>query len=102
MLFTFYNVEPVLPTQNTLRIESISRKNEYKYKHSPFKKNKNNLVHSTMNTIRERIFQMTQLFFLKRDLTGSMGLLRHFSTDMVNSVIEELTSCELIRQGREY
>jgi len=60
------------------------------------------LVHSTMNTIRERIFQMSQLFFLKRDLTGSMGLLRHFPTDMVNSVIEELTNCQLIRQGREY
>jgi hypothetical protein len=55
-----------------------------------------------MNTIRERIFQMPQLIFVKRDLTGPMGLLRHFPTDMVNSALNELTEYELIRQGREY
>ena len=60
------------------------------------------LVHSTMNTIRERIFKMPQLIFLKRDLTGPMGLLRHFPTDMVNTVLDELVNYELIRKGREF
>ena len=44
---------------------------------------------------------MPQLFFLKRNLTGSMDLLRHFSTNMVNTIIEELTKYQLIPQGRE-
>lgn len=44
---------------------------------------------------------MPQLFFIKRDLTGSMGLLRHYPTDLVNNVLDELISYELIRQGRE-
>jgi len=44
---------------------------------------------------------MPQLFFLKRDLTGPMGLLRHFPSDLVNNVIDELTKYELIRQGRK-
>jgi hypothetical protein len=60
------------------------------------------LVHSTTNKIRQRIFQMPQLFFLKRDLTGSMGLLRHYPTDMVNTVIDELINYQLIRQGCEF
>lgn len=45
---------------------------------------------------------MPQLIFLKRDLTGPMGLLRHFPTDLVNSILNELVNCELLRQGREY
>jgi len=44
---------------------------------------------------------MSQLFFLKRDLTGSMGLLRHFPTELVNTVIDELLNYQLIRQGRK-
>ena len=60
------------------------------------------LVHSTMNAIRERIFKMLQLIFLKRDLAGPMGLLRHFPTDMVNTVLDELANYELIRKGREF
>jgi hypothetical protein len=55
-----------------------------------------------MNTIQERIFQMPQLFFLKRDLTGPMGLLRHFPTDIVNTALDELAEIELIREGRKY
>ncbi|CAF3129255.1 unnamed protein product [Rotaria sp. Silwood2] len=42
---------------------------------------------------------MPQLIFLKRDLTGPMGLLRHFPTDLVNSALNELANYELIRQG---
>lgn len=61
-----------------------------------------NLVQSTINTIRQRIIQMPQLIFLKRDLTGPMGLLRHFPTDLVNSGLNELTNYELIRQGRKH
>jgi hypothetical protein len=45
---------------------------------------------------------MEQLYFLKRDLTGPMGLLRHFPTDLVNTVLNELLQYELIRQGRKY
>jgi hypothetical protein len=60
-----------------------------------------NLVHSTINKIRERILNIPQLFFIKRDLTGAMDLLRHYPTDMVNSVLDELTKYELIRQGCE-
>ncbi|CAF4932540.1 unnamed protein product, partial [Rotaria sp. Silwood2] len=80
MLFALYNVEPVVPNDKKPTIETIS-------------------LHSTTNKIRERIFQMPQLFFLKRDLTGSMGLLRHFSTDMVNIIIDELIKYQLLRQG---
>ncbi|CAF4451165.1 unnamed protein product, partial [Rotaria sp. Silwood2] len=69
MLFALYNIEP------------------------------NDLVHSTVPTIRQRIIQMPQLFFLKRELTGSMGLLRHFPTDLVNTVIDELVNYQLIRRG---
>lgn len=58
------------------------------------------LVHTSMNTIRERIIRFPQLFFLKRDLTGNMGMLRHFPSEMVNTVLKELISYELLRQGR--
>ena len=44
---------------------------------------------------------MPQLIFHKRDLTGPMGLLRHFPTDLVNSALTELANYELIRQGRK-
>ncbi|CAF1292339.1 unnamed protein product [Rotaria sordida] len=43
---------------------------------------------------------MSQVFFIKRDLTGSMGLLRHYPTDLVNNVLGELINYELVRQGR--
>ena len=55
-----------------------------------------------MNKIRQRILSLPNLFFLKGDLTGTMGLLRHFATDMVNTVLDELIKYELIRLGREY
>ena len=45
---------------------------------------------------------MPELIFLKRDLTGPMGLLRRFRTDLVNRVLNELTQNEFIRQGRKY
>jgi len=61
-----------------------------------------NLVHTTLNKIRERILKMPDLFFLKRDLTGSMGLLRHFQTDIVNTVLDELVNYEFLRQGRKF
>ncbi|CAF5210098.1 unnamed protein product, partial [Rotaria magnacalcarata] len=83
MLLAIYNIEPILPNDKTLQIESIS-------------------IHSTTNKIRKHIFNMPQLFFLKRDLTGSMGLLRHFPLDIVNTVMDELINYQLIRQGREY
>ncbi|CAF3932869.1 unnamed protein product [Rotaria sp. Silwood1] len=82
MLFEIYNIEPVLLNDKKTAIETIS-------------------LHSTTNKIRERILQIPHLFFLKRDLTGSMGLLRHFSTDMVNTIIDEFTKYQLLRQGRE-
>ncbi|CAM4827034.1 unnamed protein product [Rotaria magnacalcarata] len=80
MLLAIYNIEPILPNDKTLQIESIS-------------------IHSTTNKIRKHIFNMPQLFFLKRDLTGSMGLLRHFPLDIVNTVMDELINYQLIRQG---
>ncbi|CAF4582486.1 unnamed protein product, partial [Rotaria magnacalcarata] len=80
MLLAIYNIEPILPNDKTLQIESIS-------------------IHSTTNKIRKHIFNMQQLFFLKRDLTGSMGLLRHFPLDIVNTVMDELINYQLIRQG---
>lgn len=63
---------------------------------------KNNLVRSTILKIRQHILQIPQLFYLKRDLTGSMGLLRHFPTDLVNRVIDELINYQLVRQGSTY
>ncbi|CAF4568674.1 unnamed protein product [Rotaria sp. Silwood2] len=81
MLLVLYNIEPIVPNVNKNKIDSRS-------------------IHSTMINIRQRIFQYPQLFFVKRDLTGSMGLLRHFSTDMVNTVIDELVNYELIRRGQ--
>ncbi|CAF2961565.1 unnamed protein product [Rotaria sp. Silwood2] len=79
MLFTIYNTEPIISNDIISKIEPIS-------------------IHSTINKIREAIFQMP-LFFIKRDLTGTMGLLRRFPTDMVNSVFDEFINYELIRQG---
>ncbi len=61
-----------------------------------------NLVHTTLNKIRERILQIPDLFFLKRDLTGSMGLLRHYQTDIVNTVLDEFINYEFLRQGRKF
>ncbi|CAF4281668.1 unnamed protein product, partial [Adineta steineri] len=83
MLFAFYNVNPVVSNHETNINQMTS-------------------TQSTVNTIRQRIIQMPQLIFLKRDLTGPMGLLRHFPTDLVNSVLNELSSYELIRQGRKH
>ncbi|CAF3450604.1 unnamed protein product [Rotaria socialis] len=80
MLFAFYNVNPVLSNLETNMNPTTS-------------------IQSTINNIQQRIIQMPQLIFLKRDLTGPMGLLRHFPTDLVNSVVTELINCELIRQG---
>ena len=60
------------------------------------------LVHSTMNMTHERIFRMTQLIFLKRDLTRPINILQHFSTDIVNTILDELGNYELIRKGREF
>ncbi|CAF1510706.1 unnamed protein product, partial [Rotaria sp. Silwood1] len=81
MFFALYNVEPVLESEKTPIIESMS-------------------LHSTTKQIRKIILNMPQLFFKKRDLTGPMGLLRHHATDMVNIVIDELIEYQLIRQGR--
>ncbi|CAF4051774.1 unnamed protein product, partial [Rotaria sordida] len=81
MLFAIYNVDPVHIDDKKTTTEAFS-------------------LYSTTNKIRERILQMPQLFFVKRDLTGSMGLLRHFSTDMINTIIDELTKYRLLRQGR--
>ena len=39
MLFALYNVDPMLPNHNTIKIESISRKSVYNFKYSTFKKN---------------------------------------------------------------
>ncbi|CAF4122533.1 unnamed protein product [Adineta steineri] len=83
MLFAFYNVNPVVYNQETNINQMTS-------------------TQSTINTIRQRIIQMPQLIFLKRDLTEPMGLLRHFPTDLVNSVLNELSSYELSRQGRKH
>ncbi|CAF4822880.1 unnamed protein product [Rotaria sp. Silwood1] len=80
MFFALYNVEPVLESEKTPIIESMS-------------------LHSTTKQIRKIILNMPQLFFKKRDLTGPMGLLRHHATDMVNIVIDELIEYQLIRQG---
>ncbi|CAF3978277.1 unnamed protein product, partial [Rotaria sordida] len=80
MLFALYNTEPVRQNMNKIKLNSIS-------------------IHSTITTIRQRIIQMSQLFFLKRELTGSMGLLRHFPSDLVSTVIDELINYQLIRQG---
>ncbi|CAF4134544.1 unnamed protein product [Rotaria sordida] len=80
MLFALYNTEPVRQNMNKIKLNSIS-------------------IHSTITTIRQRIIQMPQLFFLKRELTGSMGLLRHFPSDLVSTVIDELINYQLIRQG---
>ncbi|CAF2073356.1 unnamed protein product [Rotaria magnacalcarata] len=80
MLFAFYNVNPVQCNLETNMNPTTS-------------------IQSTINNIQQRIIQMPQLIFLKRDLTGPMGLLRHFPTDLVNSVLTELVNCELIRQG---
>ncbi|CAF2102840.1 unnamed protein product [Rotaria magnacalcarata] len=80
MLFAFYNVNPILCNLETNMNPTTS-------------------IQSTINNIQQRIIQMPQLIFLKRDLTGPMGLLRHFPTDLVNSVLTELVNCELIRQG---
>ncbi|CAF1086183.1 unnamed protein product, partial [Rotaria sordida] len=80
-LFTLYNTEPIImPEERSTNIQSIS-------------------IHSNINTIRERIIRFPQLFFLKRDLTGSMGLLRHYPSEIVNTVLDELICYELIRQG---
>ena len=57
-------------------------------------------VSSTSKTIRQRILNQPKLFFLKRDLTGPMGLVRHFPSESVNLVLDELINYELIRQGR--
>ncbi|CAF3230326.1 unnamed protein product [Rotaria sp. Silwood2] len=81
MLFALYDVEPVLASEKKTIIESMS-------------------LHSTTKQIHQIVFNMPQLFFKKRDLTGPMGLLRHHATDMVNIVIDELIEYELIRQGR--
>lgn len=51
--------------------------------------------------IRDQILRLPQLFFLKRDLTGPMGPVRHYSSDSVNLILSELTKAELIRQGRK-
>ena len=101
MLFAIYiYVEPVLANDESITIESISSKKIHIC--SQLILGKIDLVHSTANKIRERIFLMPQLIFLKRDLTGTMGLLRHFPVDMVNTMLDELTKYEFIRQGREH
>ena len=48
------------------------------------------IVESNIKTIRSRILLMSQLFFVKRDLTGPMGIVRHYRADIVNSAINEL------------
>ena len=58
-------------------------------------------VSSASKTIRERILQKPELFFLKRDLTGPSGSVRHFSTESVDLVLDELINYELIRRGRK-
>ncbi|CAF1686737.1 unnamed protein product, partial [Adineta ricciae] len=59
-LFALYNTDPLITSEEqSTRSQSIS-------------------IHTNMNTIRERIFRFPQLFFLKSDLTGNMGLLRHY------------------------
>ncbi|CAF3345808.1 unnamed protein product, partial [Rotaria socialis] len=80
MLFAFYNVNPVLSNEEINMNPTTS-------------------IQSTINNIRQRIIEMPQLIFHKRDLTGPMGLLRHFPTDLVNSALTELANYELIRQG---
>lgn len=42
---------------------------------------------------------MTQLFFLKRDLTGPNGTVRHYRVDLINNVIEELIQHQLLHHG---
>ncbi|CAF1253382.1 unnamed protein product [Adineta ricciae] len=80
-LFALYNTDPLITSEEqSTRSQSIS-------------------IHTNMNTIRERIFRFPQLFFLKSDLTGNMGLLRHYPSEMVNTVLKELVSYELLRQG---
>ena len=100
MLFAIYNVEPVLTSVKWVAIESVSSKNIHIC--SQLISGKIDLVHSTANRIRERIFLMPQLVFLKRELTGTMSLLRHFPIDMINTVLDELIKSEFIRQGREH
>ncbi|CAF4477578.1 unnamed protein product, partial [Rotaria magnacalcarata] len=56
MLFAFYNVNPVQCNLETNMNPTTS-------------------IQSTINNIQQRIIQMPQLIFLKRDLTGPMGLL---------------------------
>lgn len=58
-------------------------------------------VQTTLNTIREHIFTISQLFFLKRDLTGPMGVLRRFPTDIVNIALDELINYGFIKKGRK-
>ena len=60
-----------------------------------------NLVQSHPKKIRDEIIRLPHLFFLRRDLIGTNGALRHFKIDIVNMVLDELIKYELIRQGRE-
>jgi hypothetical protein len=99
MLFEFYNVDPAVPEQQLITTETIPSIDIFElYLTINILKNVN-LVQSTINKIRERIINIPSLFFVKRDLTGPMGLLRHYPTDMVNTVLDQLISHELIRQG---
>ena len=97
MLFALYNVEPVIQIQKTTTIDTVSNMNNYNIEFLVRLK-KYLIVHSTITSIQQRIFRMSQLFFIKRDLTRFIGLLRHYPTDTVNNVLDELINYELIRQ----
>ena len=101
MLFEFYNVNPILPEQQINTTDTIPSITIFKFIFCCIVIILKiiNLVQSTINKIRERIINIPSLFFVKRDLTGPMGLLRHFPTDMVNTVLDQLISNELIKQG---
>lgn len=97
MLFLLYNVESSTEEQEQSMMDVQS--SEYIFE---IINQKMNLfqVSSASRTIRQRILNQPKLFFLKRDLTGPMGLVRHFPSESVNLVLDELISYELIRQGR--
>ncbi|CAF5058959.1 unnamed protein product, partial [Rotaria magnacalcarata] len=57
MFIELYNTSPLLPNELSTRNQILP-------------------IQTSLNTIREYIFEINQLFFLKRDLTGPMGVLR--------------------------
>ncbi|CAF4104176.1 unnamed protein product [Rotaria magnacalcarata] len=80
MFIELYNTSPLLPNELSTRNQILP-------------------IQTSLNTIREYIFEINQLFFLKRDLTGPMGVLRRFPTDLVNTALDELINYEFIRKG---